>query len=459
MWRPGPSPLPTRVLAILAILAITASCATRVNRRQRQRAFEARQAKIEARPEPAWRKRNRPRMTTPTIQKYRKLAKSVGARPVAIDAPCLNRRCTHRVLGRLFEKFDRIEKDQQGVARILILGDSHIAADYISRTIRDRLQHRFGNAGRGFVAVDQKAQYGGRRLSRSNWSRTRIVDGNGPGKAFGFSGMRLDSTRPGAELLYELEPEDDDVVAYYLGHPSSPRMLFYTGSKKIGQFRTRSERPRSRTRRVAIPERVGKRRATPQDLKIVAYGPKAALFGLSFESYEAGVILDAIGPVGADANVYLQMDGASLKQHLRALDPDLVMLMVGGNDALAIRKGQRTIEEVEQDHRSLIRRLKDALPDADCLIWAPLDAGVRTEGRIESKTDLLQIRDMQQRVARKLRCAFWDTYEAMGGVGAFGRWFEKGLMNKDLIHPRSKGGDLLGHLFANAIMNAYLNGS
>ncbi|CAN0493538.1 unnamed protein product, partial [Discosporangium mesarthrocarpum] len=29
-------------------------------------------------------------------------------------------------------------------------------------------------------------------------------------------------------------------------------------------------------------------------------------------------------------------------------------------------------------------------------------------------------------------------------------------MNQDLVHPRSKGGELMGHLFARAFMNAYL---
>ena len=455
----GPGPLRACALAAL-FLFVTTGCSS-PSRRQRQEAFEARQARLEAQGEGdrGWRKRNKPRLRTRTVREFATLGSALGAKPSPIQAPCLNRLCTRRALGRLFEKFDRVDEDRQGVARILILGDSHIAADYIARAIRKRLQRRFGNAGRGFVAIDQKAQYGGRRLSKANWTRTRIVDGNGPGREYGFAGMRLDANRSGARLVFELAPDDDDVVAYFLGQPRSGGLSFYAHKERIGVVQTRNRQPASRTHRVAIPERAGRTGQPPSRLEIVAERPRAALFGLSFESYEAGVIVDAIGPVGADAQTYLQMDYRSLREHLRALDPDVVMLMVGGNDALALRKGVRTIADVERDHQRLIKRIRSAIPDTDCLIWAPLDAGVRKGKRIVSKAKLTEVRDAQRKVAKRMRCAFWDTYEAMGGRGSFARWYEKKLMNKDLIHPRARGGDLLGHLFATALMNAYLNGS
>ena len=446
------------LIAGLASVVFASSCRSSPTRRARQRTFESRQSRIKVGAERGWRRRNKPRVSTPKIERYRELGESLGAVPVAIDAPCLDRRCRRRSLGRLFNKFDRIEEDRQGVARILILGDSHIAADYIARTVRERLQNRFGNAGRGFVAIDQKAQYGGRRLTKTNWVRTRIVDGNGPGKAFGFAGMRLDALRQGASIEFELGPYDDDVVAYYLGRPNGSTMSFYADGEKIGRVKTRADNNISRIHRIAVPEATRGKDAPPTRLRIVANGP-ASIFGLSFESYEAGIILDAIGPVGADARVYLQMDERSLEEHLHALDPDLVMLMVGGNDALAIRKGQRSLREVEDDHVKLLERIKTILPDADCLVWGPLDAGVRKKGRIRSKTDLIKIRDLQRQVAYDMKCSFWDTYSAMGGTGSFERWFERGLMNRDLIHPRAKGGNLIGHLFTTALLDAYLNGS
>lgn len=444
----------------LVAVGLCASCA-RSDRQQRQQQFEARQAKIEARGSPAraGRRRLRPRMTTPEIQTHEDLGDALGASPWPIEAPCLTRFCTRRSLDRLFEKLDQVDSGQDAVARILLLGDSHIAADYIARTVRDRLQHRFGSAGRGFVVIDQKAQYGGRRLSKAYWSRLRIVDGGGFGKAFGFAGMRLMSNRPGARMAFELEDEDDEVVAYFIAGPDSGTLSFFVHDQKVSQIMTRMDGFESAVHRFDVPTQVDGVNGAPRRLEIVAQSPNAMLLGLSFESDSPGVILDAVGPVGADANTWLHMNRRSLQQHLRALDPDLVMLMIGGNDALAVRKRDRTMREVEMDYRALIERIKTALPSTDCLLWAPLDAGVRVNGHIASKPDLPQIRDIQRRVAQDLQCAFWDTYEAMGGEGSFRRWFKQGLMNSDLVHPRSRGGDLLGHLFSSALIDLYVDGS
>src|SRR5207253_10574104 len=97
-------------------------------------------------------------------------------------------------LDRFFAKVSALDKTQEGTVRILHLGDSHVAADYITGTTRRWLQHRFGQAGRGFVAVDQRAEYSGRRLHRKGWKRTRIVDKGRAGQTFGFSGMAREST-------------------------------------------------------------------------------------------------------------------------------------------------------------------------------------------------------------------------------------------------------------------------
>ena len=56
----------------------------------------------------------------------------------------------------------------------------------------------------------------------------------------------------------------------------------------------------------------------------------------------------------------------------------------------------------------------------------------------------------------KRGCAFWDMHSAMGGVGSAGRWFEAKIMSEDLVHPRGKGAEILGHLFVAALERARL---
>src|SRR5262249_22616598 len=150
------------------------------------------------------------------------------------------------------------------------------------------------------------------------------------------------------------------------------------------------------------------------------------LMGISFESGTPGIFYDAIGPVGADARVYLSLNQRSLREHLQALGPALIVMMVGGNDALAMREGKRTLDDVRTDHERILQALKDALPEADCMLWSPMDAGEMVSGHIESKKFVSEVRNMQKAAATKMGCAFWDMFESMGKDGAFARWHAAG---------------------------------
>ena len=359
-------------------------------------------------------------------------------------------------LKRFFKKLDQLEETKTGVVRVVHLGDSHIAADYITRTIRDRLQERFGDGGRGFVVIDQRAPYGGRRLKRAGWRRERVVDRGGGGKPYGFSGQSLTSARRGASVKYVLKPNDNELGVYYHANRDGAGVKVYAERELIGQFNTKRKRARSLVARMEIPEHRLGGATPPTYLNLVASGPGVRLVGLSFESLQSGVIYDSIGPVGADANVYLNFEKRSLRSHLKAVRPDLVVLMVGGNDALMVRQGKRTLKEVRTHHIKLIKALKSFVPGADCLLFGPMDAGQRyPNGKIGTKAFLTEVRDLQQQLAKKMGCGFWDTQKSMGGNGSFGRWLAAGIMNEDMVHPRSKGGDLVGHLFAGALLDAY----
>lgn len=386
-----------------------------------------------------------------------KLGKTLGGSALKIERPCRTPKCETKALDGFFKRMDKLDRVKDGVVRVLQLGDSHIAADYITRTTRAQLQDRFGNAGRGFVAADQRAEYGGRRIDRKNWERLRCVDPKGPGNPFGFAGMYLESQSSGAELTYELEPDDDDLVIYYQAQPKGANLKVFAETELLATVSTKNKKAKSLVERIEIPEHRLGGAVPPTLLKIAADGPNVKVFGLSFESLKPGFLYDSIGPVGADARVYLGMDPVSMGEQLDALRPDLIVIMVGGNDALMIRKGERTIAQVKADHEALITRLQGHLPTADCLVFGPMDAAERlNDGTLVSKTFIKEVRDLQRELALQKGCAFWDAYEAMGGAGSFGRWLKAGIMNEDLIHPRAKGGDLLGHLFAQALINAYL---
>lgn len=444
-----------RSTLILGVALGLAGCTatTKASRQKRQTAFEAKRKK---RPPMAKRRNARPLRRTLKRIHLDELAQELEAVPRVIERPCANTLCTRRVMDKLFGRLDVLDTKRTGQVRIIQLGDSHIAADYITRTIRDALQDRFGDAGRGLVPIGQKARYGGRALKRTGWTRQRIVDDGQAGLPFGTTGMVIVSARGRAEATFKLRAEDDMVGVHYLAHPQGSAFTVFADGEPLETIQTRSDVIETREIEVPIPMHAMGGVVPPKVLTLTSAGPGVKLFGVSFETEQPGLIYDSIGPVGADAAVYLTFEQNSLRGSLRAIDPHLVVLMVGGNDALAVRKAVRSLDEVRQQHVDLLEALKQHAPEAECLVWAPMDAGERVDGKVVSKRYIQEIRDIQRETALEMGCAFWDTYESMGGRDSFGRWLERGIMNQDLVHPRAKGGDLMGHLFARALMNAYL---
>lgn len=389
------------------------------------------------------------------LAEMRELAKVVGARMMHVENPCLEGdgggQCFKRALDRIFVKLDGLEGDPKSSVRVLHLGDSHIAADYISGTIRQRLQAKFGGHSRGYIHVDQRKGFGGRRLGRTGpWRRHRMVDEGQGGQAFGFSGVALEATKPGAKIEYLVGDEDRLVVFFHAGPQGGSFDVSLDGTP-LGRVDTASSKPKTDSKTFTFP----RKEEVERKLTLITRGGTVRLYGLSFEVAGGGIGWDSIGPVGATAGVYTESGAHSMKTQIEAVRPDFVVIMLGGNDALMIRQNKMSLEQVEQTFEALLDRVLGAAPDADCMLWSPMDAGTKNGDEVVSKSLIGDVRAVQRKVASKKRCAFWDMYEAMGGDGSAAKWFEKGILMDDLVHPRRAGGELLGHLFANAFLRAY----
>lgn len=339
--------------------------------------------------------------------------------------------------------------------RVLQLGDSHIAADYITGMIRQRLQAKYGDGGRGFMHIDQLWGFGGRRTKRkeAHWTKTRVVDKHGPGKPFGFSGISLVSKKKGAKVRYRVLPGDEVVRIYLNPRAGGAEVDVRFGGASIGTFATDADADAVVTLTLPIPDGDPKKKGRGPagwPLTLVAKGKGAQLLGIAFEKAEGGLVYESVGPVGADAKLWLETGRESFVAHLKAHAPDLVVLMVGGNDALKIRKRWTTLDKVTQDHVDLIRLLRATLPKAEILLWTPMDAGDKKGRKVTSKRFLTEVRDAQIGVAKAEKVAYWDTLEVMGGAGSIAKWHAAKVMNKDLVHPKKRAADLLGRAFADA---------
>ena len=421
----------------------------------------------------------------------RALPKQVVPEATNNNTPALAE-CKRRSLDNTRKKLAEVKSGERKRFRVLHLGDSHNASDLITGTIRLRLQDHYGKGGDGFSHADQPWGFGGRRRKRAShgWFKDRSVDGGKKGRPYGFSWVSLESLRKNASVLYQVQPYDEEVSVYYYAQKRGGTFALYltddvVGDELVGEIDTNDDERSSKVARFNLSaaraaiaarklekesaqssgleesskkksakKKAQKKKKGPR-LKLVAKGKRARFFGIDF-SRAQGLLYDSIGPVGADAQLYLDMNQESFAEHLKELAPDLVVLMVGGNDAMKVRKRWLSLRRIKGYHEKVVDMLRENLPDVDVMIWTPMDSGIRygESRRIYSKRKVPEVRALQQKVAAEKGAALWDLYAAMGGKGSMARWYYAGSMSGDLVHPRRAAGDLIGMLFSDAFMRA-----
>jgi len=386
------------------------------------------------------------------------LRERMGAQHVDIELNCRKAAADGTCLEDGLAPFTRALAELRADARrtpvrVVHLGDSLVASDHITDLVRDRLQERFGAGGKGFLFITRPASAG--RWTRSGrgsdgWEIARLVDTRWPRDRVGWTGVAFTSGGGSQSTRYDVEGSRVAEL-FFLAQPASGSVQLSVDGKAVQRIQTRGfSRNKSEVAfaRVSLPEGA-------KTLSLTTSG-KVELHGVALETGTPGIVYDTVGLLGGMAEVYLRAQPAAFRAQLRQRKPSLVVLMVGGNEAFFYSRDRTTLDEVRQQMKDLVARVRANVPDSACLVMAPIDAGVRTmSGDVIARRGSREVGDIFREEARAGGCAFWDAFTAMGGEGSAIRWLEEGLMLEDLVHPRVKGSDLLGHLFDLSLQRSF----
>jgi lysophospholipase L1-like esterase len=179
------------------------------------------------------------------------------------------------------------------------------------------------------------------------------------------------------------------------------------------------------------------------------------LFGAVMESDDPGVVYDSLAINGVRASLFNRFDKTHWRNELRRREASLVIFMCGANegnnDELALGYYKTQLTEV-------IRDIQSAVPDAGCLIVGPLDQAMwGDDGKLVSKRMPRKLTKAQREVSLNNQCAFFNTYEAMGGKDSMAKWYRRGLGGGDFIHPTEHGARKIGTWLAEALLAGYEN--
>jgi lysophospholipase L1-like esterase len=341
---------------------------------------------------------------------------------------------------------------------VLHFGDSHTAADFETGPLRRALQTRFGDGGRGFVALGEPwkhyVQEGLRNGCTHDWSPerarpTKASKGRLVGDGlYGLCGVAIHTDRAGARAWGEYTAKASRIEVAYLAQPHGGSFDVYIDGARTGRVTTRASVPASAWRPFVVSD--GAHR-----VEAVAVGDgDVRLFGAQLDRDQVGVTYDALGINGARITNALSWDEAHMGEQIRHRDPDLVVLAYGTNES---GDTDVPIDVYERQLVDLLGRVARAAPSASCMLLGPPDRAVHTRDGWGTLPRLLDIVAAQRRVARAAGCAFFDQLEAMGGPGTIAQWAEEPQprAGRDRVHLTREGYSQLGNAVAGDLVRAY----
>jgi lysophospholipase L1-like esterase len=376
------------------------------------------------------------------------LAKAAGS--VAIEDPGGEMNAFYKQLART------IRGEKGAVTRILHYGDSVIASDYVSGTMRRRMQERFGDAGHGFITTanpwDWYFHNDVSHRASDGWSMSRITGPLVRDGMYGLGGASFHTTGVATATFGTVSRGEHGrnvsrFDVYYLEQPYGGDFQMEVHGQPPVRVSTRGPAKVSRKASVSVPDG-----GASMTIRTLGSGD-VRMFGVVLERDGPGVVYDALGALGGRANLWEAMNADHWKEQMALRDPALVVLQYGTNES---EMGYVNEAQYSKWMNDLLDKVKAAAPDASILVAAPLDRAEKDDdGNLRTMKTILKIVALQEKIAKERGIAFWNTFEAMGGKGSMAKWVHKGLAGSDLTHPSPEGATILGDLFFTAIVTGY----
>ncbi|HEY8944265.1 MAG TPA: GDSL-type esterase/lipase family protein [Polyangiaceae bacterium] len=362
---------------------------------------------------------------------------------------------TGKALDGLFASLDRTRSAQPGaITRIVHFGDSIVASDYVSGTLRRRFQERFGDAGHGFALIANAwpaySHNDIERYATVGWKVSRVT---GPLVEDGFYGMGFVSFRAERHALARFSTTEGKFgnrvsrfSVSYLEVPGGGTFELTVDGTQKHLVDTAGPTKRSRWYVLDVPD-------GPHSFEILTKSGLSRLFGVVLERRTPGVVLDAIGIQGARIRFLDKQDDAHWAEQLASREPALLIYQFGANES-----ADGFLYSMEDYHRTMkevLEQAQRAVPKASCLVIGAMDRAAKRGDELISIRVLPHLIAQQKRVATEVGCAFFDTFEAMGGTGSMPNWVKRGLGQADLTHPTGVGAELIGTWIFRALMQRY----
>ncbi|TMQ06098.1 MAG: hypothetical protein E6J90_47255 [Deltaproteobacteria bacterium] len=358
--------------------------------------------------------------------------------------------CKRWAMDGFYRAIEQAKAGKLGHAvRISWYGDSVIATDAIPSRLRTRMQDELGDGGPGFVYVVPPHRFCGHeaitRASAGSWVTHAISISQIPDGMYGVGGATVEAD-DGRATIKLVSGTASQVELYYLSQPRGGKVTISADGKPLATVDTRGQAKQPGF--AAATVQAGARKFD------VATKGRVRLFGIDLEN-PTGAVVDNLGVV----SVNLKSFDANKPEHFQAelahRAADLVMIMIGANEAQWLGPTDRDTKDYATRFGKLLGQIRAARPDAACLVVSPTDQAEMKDGNAISRAVMPALITAQRDAASAHGCGFYSTYDWMGGKGSAAKWFRKGLVGTDFQHLSRKGADHLADGLFGTLMGGY----
>jgi len=332
--------------------------------------------------------------------------------------------------------------------RVSWYGDSVIATDAIPGRLRAKLQADLGDGGPGFVFVVPPHRFNEHesitRAQGGNWASHAISILQTPDGLYGPGGATAE-TDGGRSTIKLVSGKVTNVELYYLAEPHGSTVTVSADGEPLITAPTAGD---AKTAAYATGVTAG-----ASKFEVEAKG-RARLFGLDLENVK-GAVVDNLGVVSVNVKSWANADAAHWADELAHRGADLILVMIGANEAQWLQPGDKDTKDYQGHYEKLLAPIRKGRPDAACLVVSPTDQAEEKDGEYPSRPVMPLLVDAQRKAAHAAGCAFYSTYDWMGAKGSAVKWFRKGLVSSDFQHLTQKGANRLADGLYEALMTGY----
>jgi hypothetical protein len=329
------------------------------------------------------------------------------------------------------------------------VGDSHIQADFFSGRIREELQKKFGNAGRGLVfpyrAARSNEPYSIKSSGAGQWKSGRNVV-NKDSLPIGIAGFALQSKDTSAMIFLRTNSSEGldysfKIVEVFCENDSG---FCRVNLKDTATTNTLTASSMDTQKDVFIlPSKTNAISILPE--KKDSLHP-VRIYGVNLLNEEKGLLYHTIGVNGAEFRHY-NTSQFFFGQFFK-LKPQLVIVSLGTNEAYG---KAFNADEFVHNMKVFADSVRSSLPGTIVLFTVPSDS---YRGKYRNRT-VEVARALMIGFCEKNNYPYWDLFEVMGGAGSMSKWYSKGLTAKDRLHFKPKGYAIQAYLFNEALLNSY----